>query len=242
MKEFIKTGIEGLDDVLGGGLPDGSLILLIGVPGSHYETFARQILYNHALKDGKVAYYIVETSSLDVMEDMSVYKWDLHELIEKGSWLFINLLTPDLQELAELSPSKTPEARVVLSQTLTTMKRDFLARVKEGMWTGSHVSHLVLRYDFRDVLDAILYMRLVIRQYAGLHFILVPTGVHEEQKINALKHLADGVFEFSMQERGREYEGFFTVTKLRKTIHRTKAHSFLISDKGIYIERAERIV
>jgi len=81
----------------------------------------------------------------------------------------------------------------------------------------------------------------VTRHYAGVHFILVPTEVHEDQKINSLKHLADGVFEFSMQERGREYEGIFTVTKLRRTIHKTKTYSFLLSDKGMYIERAERI-
>lgn len=242
MSELIKTAVEGLDDALGGGLPNGSLILLSGVPGSHYDTFARQILYNHVVQGGKVAYYVVETASSDVIDDMSVYKWDLNKYIEKTSWVFVNLLTPDLRELAELSLSKDNEVKVTLTQSLTTLKKDFLMRVKDGRWTGLHVSHLMLRYDFRDVLNTILYMRMVIHHYAGLHFVLLPIGVHEEQKINALKHVADGVFEFSLQERGREFEGVFTVTKLRKILHRTKAHTFTISDKGIYIERAERII
>ncbi|WP_309493010.1 RAD55 family ATPase [Candidatus Hecatella orcuttiae] len=242
MAELIKTGVEGLDDVLGGGLPDKSLVLVLGETGSHYDTFVRQIFYNHVLEGGKVAYYIVETSSSDVLEDMSVYNWDLTEFMEKGSWVFVNALSPDLQELSELSPSKTPEVKLLLSQTLTTLKRDFLARVKEGRWTALHISHLILRYDFRDVMDTVLYMRMVVRHHSGLHFILLPRGVHEEQKIQALKHLADGVFEFGMQERGREYEGVFTITKLRKVLHKTKTHSFMISNRGLYIERAERIV
>lgn len=240
VKDF-ETGVEGLDDALGGGLPNRSLLLLIGAPGSHYTTFAQQILYNHVLRGEKVAYYIVENPSFDVMEDMAVYKWELDKYLQNKSWIFINLLTPDMQELAELSPSPTSEAQVILSQSLATLKKDFLSRAKDGRWTALHASHLLLRYDFRDFLDAVLYMRLVTRHYAGVHFILVPTEVHEDQKINSLKHLADGVFEFSMQERGREYEGIFTVTKLRRTIHKTKTYSFLLSDKGMYIERAERI-
>jgi KaiC/GvpD/RAD55 family RecA-like ATPase len=240
-KEFIETGIEGLDDVLGGGLPSRSLFLLIGSPGSHYTTFAQQILYNFVVRGGKVAYYLVENPSFDIVEDMAVYKWDLEKYIEKESWLFVNLVTPDMQELSEMAPGQGSAAKVILSQTLTTLKRDFLMRVKEGRWTVLHASHLMLRYDFRDVVDAILYMRLVTRHHHGLHFILIPIEVHEEQKINALKHLADGVFEFSIRERGREYEGVFTVSKLRRTLHRTRTHSFIMSDRGMYIERAERI-
>jgi KaiC/GvpD/RAD55 family RecA-like ATPase len=240
-KPFLETGVEGLDEVLGGGLPNRSLFLLIGSPGSHYATFAQQLLYNYVVGGGKIAYYLVENPSFDVIEDMSVYKWELNKYLENESWVFVNLITPDIQELVEMSPPQTSEAKVVLSQTLTTLKRDFLRRVKEGRWTALHASHLMLRYDFRDVLDAVLYMRLVTRHHAGVHFILVPLEVHDDQKINALKHLADGVFEFSMRERGREFEGIFTVSKLRRTLHRTRTHSFIISDRGIYIERAERI-
>ncbi len=240
--ELVKTGIEGLDDVLGGGLPDRSLVFTIGDPGSHYETCVQQILYNHALRGGKVAYYTIETSSLDVQDDMCVYGWDTKEFTKKGSWVFIDVQTPDLQELYQLAAVPAEGPRIALSTTLASLKSDFLARAKESRWTALQLSHLLLRYDFRDIIDTILYMRLVIRHHHGQHFLIMPRGIHEDQKVNALKHLVDGVLEFSMQEKAREYEGLLTIRKLRKILHRTRTLPFMISDKGIYVERTERII
>jgi KaiC/GvpD/RAD55 family RecA-like ATPase len=240
--ELVKTGIEGLDDILGGGLPNRSLLFTIGDTGSHYETFVQQILYNHASRGGKVAYYTIEISSLDIQDDMAVYGWDTKELSKKDSWLFIDVQTPDLQELSHLVAAPAEGSKVTLSTTLAPLKSDFLAKAKEGRWTALHLSHLLLRYDFRDVIDTIMYMRLVVRHYLGLHFLVMPMGIHEDQKVNALKHLGDGVLEFSMQERAREYEGLLTIRKLRRVLHRTKTLPFIISDKGIHVERAERII
>jgi KaiC/GvpD/RAD55 family RecA-like ATPase len=227
--ERVKTGIEGLDDVLGGGLPDRSLLFTIGDSGSHYETFVQQILYNHALRGGKVAYYTSEISSLDIQDDMSVYGWNTKEFTKKDSWLFINVQTPDLQELSQLTAFQVEGPKIALSTTLASLKSDFLARAKDGRWTALHLSHLLLRYDFRDVVDTILY-------------IIMPTGIHDDQKISALKYLVDGILEFSMQERAREYEGLLTIRKLRRVLHRTRTFPFMVSDKGIYVERAERII
>ena len=50
--KLVKTWIEGLDEVLGGGLPDKSVILLMGEPGSGYDILGQQILHQHALKEG----------------------------------------------------------------------------------------------------------------------------------------------------------------------------------------------
>ncbi|MEM3737454.1 MAG: ATPase domain-containing protein [Candidatus Bathyarchaeia archaeon] len=239
--KLIETGIDGLDSALGGGLPDSTLFLVIGEAGSHYETFVQQILYNHALRGGKVAYYTIEISSLDIRDDMAIYGWDVDKLPD-DSWIFVNVQTPDLQELSQLAAIPIEGHRIPLSTTLTSLKSDFLSRAKGGRWTAMHMSHLLLRYDFRDVLDTVLYMRLVVRHYHGLHFIVVPRGIHEDQKINAIKHLVDGVVEFSMQERAREYEGSLTIRKLRKVLHRTRTFPFIVSEKGIVVERAERII
>jgi len=241
MVDLVKTGIEGFDETIGGGLPDKSVLMLVGESGSHYNTFAQQTMYNHAQEGGKVVYYTVETTSLDVEEDMAVYGWTMKEFIDKGLWTFVSLLTPDLQELSELTGGEEG-AQVALSQTLMTLKKDLLTRIRDGRWTTMPLSHLIDRYDFRDVMDAFLYQRLVVRRHGGIHFLLAPLGVHEESKMNALKHMADGVIEFSLRERAREFEGVMTISKLRKVVHRAKSLPFLVSNKGIFIERAERIV
>src|SRR2546426_10741350 len=45
----VPTGIKGLDELLGGGFPDGRCILIVGSPGSGKTTFALQYLYHGAM-------------------------------------------------------------------------------------------------------------------------------------------------------------------------------------------------
>ena len=51
--KLVKTWIKGLDEMLMGGLPDKSVVLMVGDPGSGYDLLAQQILYQHALKGGR---------------------------------------------------------------------------------------------------------------------------------------------------------------------------------------------
>jgi circadian clock protein KaiC len=51
---MLKTYVPGLDTVLGGGLPVGSLYLIQGLAGSGKTTMAAQIGFNHARQGKKV--------------------------------------------------------------------------------------------------------------------------------------------------------------------------------------------
>jgi len=42
----VPTGISGLDEVLGGGFPRGSLVILAGNPGTGKTIFSATFLYN----------------------------------------------------------------------------------------------------------------------------------------------------------------------------------------------------
>lgn len=49
----VTTGIKNLDDILGGGLPKGSITLLTGIPGAGKTTMAQQICFNNATPENK---------------------------------------------------------------------------------------------------------------------------------------------------------------------------------------------
>src|SRR5436190_21989290 len=55
----LPTGIEGLDDVLGGGLPEFSFNLLAGGPGCGQTTCAHQIMFANATKERPALYFTV---------------------------------------------------------------------------------------------------------------------------------------------------------------------------------------
>jgi len=85
--ELVQTFVDGFDDVLGGGIPKGSVVLLCGSPGTMKTSLAFSIAYNNVKNNGSKALYItLEENSDDlkaVMEDMGftgIDKLDLHIL------------------------------------------------------------------------------------------------------------------------------------------------------------------
>lgn len=238
---LVATGIPGLDNILGGGLPDHSVILVSGESGSHYETFVRQILYNHVFEGGKVAYYLAGSLSSDVMLEMESYGWPIREYVARGSWVFVNLRTPDLQQLADLTPRVLSEGFTLnLSARLNSLKSNLLEKIKEDRWTILEMNHLLNHYELNEVTSLLLYWRASARIYGGLHFTLLPEGIHPENYLNAIRHVADGALDFHLREGPREYETFMNVRKMRN-IRRPLTITFTVTDEGIVIETAARI-
>lgn len=56
---LLKTGVPGLDEVLGGGLPEYSLNLIGGPPGSGKTTLAHQIMFANATSERPAVYFTV---------------------------------------------------------------------------------------------------------------------------------------------------------------------------------------
>ena len=54
----IRTFIHGFDDKLGGGIPEGHVVLLAGEPGTMKSTIAFNMMYQNALRDGRPGTYI----------------------------------------------------------------------------------------------------------------------------------------------------------------------------------------
>src|SRR5665811_34476 len=55
----LATGVPGLDNLLGGGLPEFSFNLIAGTPGSGKTTFAHQIMFAQANPDNRVLFFTV---------------------------------------------------------------------------------------------------------------------------------------------------------------------------------------
>lgn len=146
----MPTGIKGLDELLGGGFPEGRCILLVGSPGAGKTTFALQYLYHSAMR-GETGLYVTLDESPDfIKRNVTSYNWDIDGMEKKGKLLFIDasglrktrtredrFISKDETELGELADF--PE----LLKTITKLvEGENIQRI-----ALDPVTSLMLRYD-----------------------------------------------------------------------------------------------
>jgi len=88
--ERAETGIKGFDELLGGGLPKGKSILLVGGPGSGKTIFAIQYLLNGARKDERGLYVTLAERPDHVKSDVASFGWDIDRFENEGKILFLD--------------------------------------------------------------------------------------------------------------------------------------------------------
>ena len=74
----IKSGIPGLDDILEGGFPEASSILVSGGAGTGKSILCLEYLYNGAKEHNEPGAYItMEEGAHNIWWNMQNFKWDL---------------------------------------------------------------------------------------------------------------------------------------------------------------------
>ena len=81
----VSTGVEGLDDVLDGGLPRNRIYLVEGAPGTGKTTLALQFLLQGKIEGQRGLYVSLSESKDELNSVASSHGWslqgiDLHEL------------------------------------------------------------------------------------------------------------------------------------------------------------------
>lgn len=90
-REVLKTGIEGLDAMLDGGLTKGSITTLSGPTGCGKSTLAMQFLVNGAEKYQEPGLYIaLEETRSSTYSNMAGYSWDIAKLEREKKILFLD--------------------------------------------------------------------------------------------------------------------------------------------------------
>jgi circadian clock protein KaiC len=81
----VKTGITGLDEMLGGGFLRETANLIEGAPGTGKTTLGMQFIYNGIVKDNEPGLIITfEEFPKQYYHDAAAFGWDFHALEKKG--------------------------------------------------------------------------------------------------------------------------------------------------------------
>ena len=107
--EVLKTGICGLDEMLGGGVPAGHIVAILGSPGTGKSTFALQFVYAGLQNNENCAYLSLEESEKNLIKTASIYGWDLMPYIANKKLAMVNLSTLNLKAMIDRVETDLPK-------------------------------------------------------------------------------------------------------------------------------------
>jgi circadian clock protein KaiC len=88
--ERVPTGIQGLDQLIEGGLPKGRSFLVTGDPGTGKTIFALQFLMEGLKRGEKCIFVSADEGPIDVMEQSASLGWDLEPYVESKALAILN--------------------------------------------------------------------------------------------------------------------------------------------------------
>lgn len=234
--QLVKTGLEGFDETFGG-LPDKTVLALMGGTGTGTELFAQQFLFNSARHGAKVVYATIEKPPSDIIEELQSVGINLKPLSTTNPprWNFIDAFSPRRNRAAGGIGPFTG------SNLLNTLK-DSLTNEGHNQYTViDSLSYLLLRYDILDVMDLVESLIHTARRQGGLHLLLVNPNMHDTRIVHTVLHIVDGALEFMSEEKAQEIEWSLQIRKMKRESHKMGILPFRLTERGIVFETTKRI-
>ncbi|HEY7587588.1 MAG TPA: ATPase domain-containing protein [Thermoplasmata archaeon] len=225
----IPTFVEGLDDILGGGIPQGHVVLLSGHPGTMKSTLAYAILHGNAKERGAKGLYVtLEQTRKSLESQMETMGFDVNAVRTGVHLLDVGTIQK------ELGKSATKPWMEFLRRTLET-KKD-IDGVDLIVLDSLDALEVIARLQDRraDLFQFFEWLRdfgattlLVAEATPESSLIgLEGTPVHKDETF-----LADGIIELKMHPISDvEIQRRIRVVKMRSSNHKTGFHALVFED------------
>ncbi|MBA2683836.1 MAG: AAA family ATPase [Gemmatimonadaceae bacterium] len=228
----LSTGVPGLDAVLGGGLPEFSLNMVAGSPGSGKTTLAQQILFTNATRERPALYFtVLGEPTLKMLRYQQQFAFFDQERVGNAV-RYVNLSEEVLSgDLGAVLARMTDEVErrkpgIVVVDSFRTVRPDPSAGmgVKAGPALGRQpmgLEHFVQR----------LALHLTSWEVTSL---LIGEYTDEEQR-QPLFTIADGILWLTQATDRNSVVRKLQAVKIRGQAQMPGLHTFRITDDGVQV-------
>lgn len=234
-KEYFKTGIDGLDELLGVGIPKGSSVLLAGGAGSGKTIMALQIINSACMSKKRCLYMSFEEEERKLVDHMEDFGWDAKGF-QKAGLLKIKRFNPfDITRsidallekaqgdlLIDIDPIILPDGfkpEILVVDSLTAIASAF---------TKKEESYRIYIEQLFRFLEKFSVTSFLITETDQNPAKFSTTGVEE--------FLADGVLVLHTVTSNNTRERFIEILKLRGAEHQKKIAAMrIVAGKGMEV-------
>ena len=229
----IPTYIQGLDDEMQGGVPEGHVVLVAGTAGTMKSSITFNLLYNEALK-GKVGLYLtLEQSYRSLLKHVINMGYDLKQ---------VNLvILDDISKINEaLAKVRSDKGCIIISdlgairKQIKTMGdkasgdwlnviKNLLKKIRENtdlsLFVLDSLSALYVLSDFTQARSSLFFLYEYFRDLAITTFLIseMPLVGTKYGEFEIEDFLADGIIHLSLSPRMRKIDRNISVVKMRGT-------------------------
>lgn len=215
------VGIEKLDDLMGGGIPRGSSLLISGVAGTGKTVLGLEFVYRGALAGEKGIIFSFEETDERLKAEARGLGWDLDAQLDSGMVSIVFIAQPDIlvEEHFAMMQAKIVESKAV--RVAVDSLSVFLHKITDPQLAREKVFQLCTVIQNQEAV--------------GLFATDIPYGTGQISRLGVEETVVDGVIILSSREEGQERERYIEVYKLRNTAHLKGRHSMTIGRGGIHI-------
>ena len=120
---FAPTGVAGLDELLGGGIPTGRSVLILGEPGAGKTTLCSLFLANGYLKYGENGVYVsLEENKSHLFREMARFGIDFAEAEKRKQFVYVDASpirhVPNIVRMSNITIGKKEFSLVALMDSI----------------------------------------------------------------------------------------------------------------------------
>lgn len=241
-----KSGVQGLDEIMYGGIPLKTCVLLAGGPGSGKTILSTQFLYQGITLYNEPAIMVTfDENTTSIKKNMLKFGWDLASLEKKNQLRIL-----DLSSLIYLTPEEfqktaygvnIPEFTIL--SVLQIIKDNVLEIKAQRIIVDSITSLSIFEIDEAKKRRNLAQFFKGLREMNCTSIVTAETNVaNSDREYQLEEYLADGVLLLNLLIKKDYIVRSIMIEKMRGISHDTQPKLYSITDDGFVIYPKEKIL
>lgn len=222
-KGRLAIGISGLDEMMGGGIPRGHLVVVVGDAGTGKTTLALQFIYNGLVNNESCILISIEEDIDSLLASATSYGWELQAYIATGKLRIIKLDISDVKSVARLVKFQLP--KLIRSFGASRLVVDSIT---------------LFSMMFDDPIERRIRMADLNRTVKKAGITAMYTSETSPQnpqhsKDGIIEYSADGIMFLRQYDMQKDIRMQIRIVKMRRTLHDRQYRPYELTSSGIKV-------